>query len=928
MRRQGLKKNYRQRVHRDPDDTYGVPWMGRHPGDPKYSGYHDDPYHYEWGCDWATVLLVFLIIVVILVFAASWWWAPNFNHTHAPSIAFPEAAGSGSGSGGEMIPGLGLVAASSTGPHGPPGGECPPGSRWGMTMRLCEPILQYPMAVETALIDIQVHMCDSFYRHSCGTWLKWQEDHDIGDRGGYADRSFSYLFHHNRWILDRIVEQEMGGTPLDNFYHACINALVKHKYANNAQAYRDDIMGKTAGILRRMSDLPIVLARLVAAGFVSPITFGIENHPTRPMMVPFWGHDGFPAAHTTRDVVQKLFETANPANIARRKTIDFLSLNRIIEERRPDDQTTMGHTMREYATYLSGADFERDLSTMREMRIMMHDPPGDVAATATATTRVWSVDAFINALQYHKFDQGANTFPSFHPVWVRDKHYYRWFFSAIGPIQAGSGNRDHTNVRRWKAWVEFSVLYGSHDFAPALEHNAYYHGRPLRRHTGGVAIVKGIQAPKRGSPLPSGRTRKSGGRAAPGETPVTKLQCARITQELLAGYVAKRFLQNTYSATQETHDRVLDMVRRIRARFVQLIKDTWWLGERDRKLTIEKLEAIIIRVAQPHHWHEEPFGHDVTLEHYWRNLDMARRYHVQRNWERWDADADRAHRFDRDALQRFGGALSTINAYYSPMTNTITVYAGWFIPHSFREAFANATTGILQHPFYSPRFNNASLYAILGSVVGHEMTHALDPMGRMFDKDGSFHRQGWWHSETHSQYMRHIACVIHEYGSHTAELEAQCPNIEQHIVEEQYGARTITEDLSDIVGTRLAFEAYFLDHPEGKKEPLSTKQHFFYAYAQIWCTKADEQHHCDRIYNDVHPVPEIRVDSSCRHSTYFAEAFGCQPDQAMGVEAHCNVFGKSLDASDQTPPPQEFQGYHGADHGAPNQAQEAAAEAA
>lgn len=164
--------------------------------------------------------------------------------------------------------------------------------------------------------------------------------------------------------------------------------------------------------------------------------------------------------------------------------------------------------------------------------------------------------------------------------------------------------------------------------------------------------------------------------------------------------------------------------------------------------------------------------------------------------------------------------------------------------------------------------------------------------------------------------MPHVQCVIHEYGSHTQELEAMCPNEAEHLVEEQYGPQTVTEDLSDIVGTRLAYEAYFLDHPQGKQSALSVKQHFFYSYAQIWCSLADEAHLCDRIYHDVHPVPRVRVDSSLRHSTYFAEAFACRSDHMMGVEQHCNVFGKSLDDSDQAPPDDHFPIYHGDDLGA------------
>lgn len=175
---------------------------------------------------------------------------------------------------------------------------------------------------------------------------------------------------------------------------------------------------------------------------------------------------------------------------------------------------------------------------------------------------------------------------------------------------SGAAGSQDLRLRQWKAYVEFSVLYGTHDFAPVLEHNAYYHSRPLKRSfVSGASMVRGLRAPKRAIPIPRHRGKRS---QKPEENPFTPLLCSRVTQEMMTGHVAKRFLTSTYAATQETHDRVLEVVQRIRNRFMQLIEDTWWFTPRDKVRTKEKLNATIIRVAQPHHWTEEPFGADVT----------------------------------------------------------------------------------------------------------------------------------------------------------------------------------------------------------------------------------------------------------------------------------------------------------------------------
>lgn len=287
MRQTPAPSQRHERVVYERETTYGVQWKGRSPNDPQYDPRRDDPHHFDW-CSWPVFWVFFIVLIVIALFAAAWWTAPPY-HIHEASIAsLPMGSGASdlSGSGGAMIPGLGFVHASSKA-GGPVAsgtnavGECPPGSQWNATMVLCQPKLQFPTAVEPAIMDIQTHMCDSFYKHACGSWLQWQNQHNIEGRGGYADRSFAYLFRRNRWLLDRIVDNESAETPIGHFYQSCMNALVRGQYQSNARAFRDEMLQRTAGALQHMSDLPMVLARLIRHGLVSPITFGIENHPTK-----------------------------------------------------------------------------------------------------------------------------------------------------------------------------------------------------------------------------------------------------------------------------------------------------------------------------------------------------------------------------------------------------------------------------------------------------------------------------------------------------------------------------------------------------------------------------------------------------------------------------------------------------------------------
>ena len=57
-------------------------------------------------------------------------------------------------------------------------------------------------------------------------------------------------------------------------------------------------------------------------------------------------------------------------------------------------------------------------------------------------------------------------------------------------------------------------------------------------------------------------------------------------------------------------------------------------------------------------------------------------------------------------------SAATVNAFYNPQNNTITFPAA-----------------ILQEPFYSRDYSVSRNLGAIGFFIGHEITHAFDPMG-------------------------------------------------------------------------------------------------------------------------------------------------------------------------------------------------------
>lgn len=53
----------------------------------------------------------------------------------------------------------------------------------------------------------------------------------------------------------------------------------------------------------------------------------------------------------------------------------------------------------------------------------------------------------------------------------------------------------------------------------------------------------------------------------------------------------------------------------------------------------------------------------------------------------------------------------------------------------------------------------------MGSIIGHEVTHAFDSNGRKFDKSGNL--KNWWESNTEEKYLNKTQCIIDQYSNFT-----------------------------------------------------------------------------------------------------------------------------------------------------------------
>jgi putative endopeptidase len=207
----------------------------------------------------------------------------------------------------------------------------------------------------------------------------------------------------------------------------------------------------------------------------------------------------------------------------------------------------------------------------------------------------------------------------------------------------------------------------------------------------------------------------------------------------------------------------------------------------------------------------------------------------------------------------------TVNAYYEPSLNEIVFPAG-----------------ILQPPFFNKEATDPVNFGAMGMVVGHELTHGFDDQGRQFDAKGNL--TDWWTPESGKAFVDRVDCVKKQFDGYVAIDEV-------HV----NGALTLGENVADLGGLKLAFEAmqaYAKAHPEraAPNSRFTPEQQFFIGNAQAWCTAVRPQEARRLATIDPHSPEKYRVNGPLSNLSQFQQAFACKAGDKMAPQNRCEVW--------------------------------------
>ncbi|KAB7506371.1 Membrane metallo-endopeptidase-like 1, partial [Armadillidium nasatum] len=298
-----------------------------------------------------------------------------------------------------------------------------------------------------------------------------------------------------------------------------------------------------------------------------------------------------------------------------------------------------------------------------------------------------------------------------------------------------------------------------------------------------------------------------------------------------------------------------EMVKYLRTEFDNILRTVDWMDERTRIRALKKSKAVIAHIAYP-----KELLVDENLEDLYKNLHISDGDLLDnmRNLTIFGTDfsfGELRKKVDKGHWRNHGAA-AVVNAFYSPLENSIR----------------NADR---------PKYLN---YGGIGFVIGHEITHGYDDRGRQFDEKGDL--LNWWEQETQKKFIEKSKCIIWQYGNYTV------PEVGLNV----NGVNTQGENIADNGGIKEAYMAYNQWVSDNGREPYlpginyTPNQLFWISAAHVWCSKYRPETMKLRLITGSHSPVQFRVNGPISNNADFARDWKCKSGSKMNPKKKCRVW--------------------------------------
>ncbi|CAG5100894.1 Similar to Nep1: Neprilysin-1 (Drosophila melanogaster), partial [Cotesia congregata] len=340
------------------------------------------------------------------------------------------------------------------------------------------------------------------------------------------------------------------------------------------------------------------------------------------------------------------------------------------------------------------------------------------------------------------------------------------------------------------------------------------------------------------------------------------LICTRQNEMMHAfsyAYVQKHLPKRSQEAAEMIHE-IINGMR-------EEIENSKWLDDYSKRGALEKVQAMREFIGFPR-WYNDINSVDnyyksvVPSKFYFRNVLMMLKFRAKEELKLLR---------ERVSDQIWIGSPIDINAFYYYPSNAITIPAG-----------------ILQVPFFEDEHPDALNYGALGSIIGHEISHGFDDVGRQFDKNGNI--RNWWSNATISEYRKRAQCFIDKFNNMSITYNNTIYRVNSR--------KTLSENIADSTGVKAVFEAFKVHNKKSSTpdvklpglEHLNENELFFLSYTHSFCSNLPINSLMYQLRNDNHSPAAVRIEGTLSNIEGFAETYNCPLGSRMNPHDKCSIW--------------------------------------
>jgi putative endopeptidase len=177
------------------------------------------------------------------------------------------------------------------------------------------------------------------------------------------------------------------------------------------------------------------------------------------------------------------------------------------------------------------------------------------------------------------------------------------------------------------------------------------------------------------------------------------------------------------------------------------------------------------------------------------------------------------------------------------------------------------SAAMLQPPVLDPNRDPASQYGAFGALVGHELSHAVGPRGRLVDAKGEV--RDWWTATDAGAWSSVGGRIASQWGQRTyASMAGARIN----------GIRVRDIGIADQSGVELAWAAFRAAQPAAGRE---AQQAFFKGWAGLWAEQVAADVASERAQLGAYPPGPLRTNAPLANLPDFGAAYGCKAGTPM-----------------------------------------------